>query len=322
MRIAVIGAGGVGGYFGARLAAAGEDVTLVARGRHLTAIREKGLTVRSPLGELRVPSEAVVPAISDLESPDLVMVAVKLWDTEDVARQLAPLAEGGAAVVSFQNGVQKDTVLRRHLPAGSVLGGVGYISAFIEEPGVVVHNGTLQRLVFGEYDHTESPRARDFLDRAVAAGIDAEISADIERAIWEKFVFLVGLSGTTSAVRQPIGVVRGDPGSRALLREVMHEVVAVGRAKGVALDPGFADDRLAFCDTLPAAMTSSMHNDLLHGNRLELGWLSGAVAGLGAELGVATPRNRAIADILSPYALGDPAATGGAGVSAAGAASR
>ncbi|GAA3354811.1 2-dehydropantoate 2-reductase [Streptomyces antimycoticus] len=322
MRIAVIGAGGVGGYFGARLAAAGDDVTLVARGRHLAAIREKGLTVRSPLGELRVPSEAVVPAISDLESPDLVMVAVKLWDTEDVARQLAPLAEGGAAVVSFQNGVQKDTVLRRHLPAGSVLGGAGYISAFIEEPGVVVHNGTLQRLVFGEYDRTESPRARDFLDRAVAAGIDAEISADIERTIWEKFVFLVGLSGTTSAVRQPIGVVRGDPGSRALLREVMHEVVAVGRAKGVALDPGFADDRLAFCDTLPAAMTSSMHNDLQHGNRLELGWLSGAVADLGAELGVATPRNRAIADILSPYALGDPAATGGAGVSAAGAASR
>ncbi|AQW47847.1 ketopantoate reductase family protein [Streptomyces violaceusniger] len=322
MRIAVIGAGGVGGYFGARLAAAGDDVTFVARGRHLAAIREKGLTVRSPLGDLRVPSEAVVPAVSDLEAPDLVMVAVKLWDTEDVARQLAPLAEGGAAVVSFQNGVQKDTVLRRHLPAGSVLGGVGYISAFIEEPGVVVHNGTLQRLVFGEYDRTESPRARAFLDRAVAAGIDAEISADIERTIWEKFVFLVGLSGTTSAVRQPIGVVRGDPGSRTLLHEVMHEVVAVGRAKGVALDPGFADDRLAFCDTLPAAMTSSMHNDLLRGNRLELGWLSGAVADLGAELGVATPRNRAIADILSPYALGDPAASGGADVSAAGAASR
>ncbi|WAP54127.1 ketopantoate reductase family protein [Streptomyces sp. S465] len=322
MRIAVIGAGGVGGYFGARLAAAGDDVTFVARGRHLAAIQEKGLTVRSPLGELRVAPEAVVPAVSDLKAPDLVLVAVKLWDTEDVARQLAPLAERGATVVSFQNGVQKDTVLRRHLPAASVLGGVGYISAFIEEPGVVVHNGTLQRLVFGEYDRAESPRARHFLDRCLAAGIDAEISGDIERTIWEKFVFLVGLSGTTSAVRRPIGVVRAHPGSRTLLREVMHEVVAVGRAKGVALDPGFADDRLAFCDGLPATMTSSMHNDLVHGNRLELGWLSGAVAELGAELGVATPRNRAIAEILSPYALGDPDAAGGAEVTAAGAASR
>ncbi|MBP8535229.1 ketopantoate reductase family protein [Streptomyces sp. MK37H] len=322
MRIAIIGAGGVGGYFGARLAAAGDEVSFVARGRHLAAIREKGLTVRSPLGDLRVPSEAVVPTVSDLETPDLVMVAVKLWDTEDVARQLAPLAESGAAVVSFQNGVQKDTELRRHLPAGSVLGGVGYISAFIEEPGVVVHNGTLQRLVFGEYDRKESPRARHFLDRCLAAGVDAEISGDIERTIWEKFVFLVGLSGTTSAVRQPIGVVRGNPGSRDLLRDVMHEVVAVGRAKGVDLDPGFADDRLAFCDTLPATMTSSMHNDLLRGNRLELSWLSGAVAELGAELGVATPRNQAIADILAPYALGDPATTGGAEVSAAGGASR
>ncbi|MFD0447989.1 ketopantoate reductase family protein [Streptomyces indonesiensis] len=233
-----------------------------------------------------------------------------------------PLAESGTAVVSFQNGVQKDTELRRHLPAESVLGGVGYISAFIEEPGVVVHNGTLQRLVFGEYDRKESPRARHFLDRCLAAGVDAEISGDIERTIWEKFVFLVGLSGTTSAVRQPIGVVRGNPGSRDLLRDVMREVVAVGRAKGVDLDPGFADDRLAFCDTLPATMTSSMHNDLLRGNRLELGWLSGAVADLGAELAVATPRNRAIADILAPCALGDPAATGGADVSAAGGASR
>ncbi|MFG2580024.1 ketopantoate reductase family protein [Streptomyces malaysiensis] len=308
MRIGIIGAGGVGGYFGARLATAGDEVTFVARGRHLAAIREHGLTVRSPLGDMRVPSDAVVPSISDLPAPDLIVVAVKLWDTEDVARQLAPLAEGGAAVVSFQNGVRKDTVLGRHLPTGSILGGVSYISAFIEEPGVVVHNGTLQRLVFGEYDRKESPRSRLFLDRCLAAGIDAEISGDIERTIWEKFVFLVGLSATTSAVRQPIGVVRGTAGSRSLLRDVMHEVVDVGRAKGVALDPGFADDRLAFCDTLPATMSSSMHNDLLRGNRLEVGWLSGAVADLGAELGVATPRNRAVADILSPYALGDPAA--------------
>ncbi|WP_431773831.1 ketopantoate reductase family protein [Streptomyces cucumeris] len=307
MRIAVVGAGGVGGYFGARLAAAGSDVTFVARGGHLQAIQENGLTVRSPLGELRVSPGAVVPAIADIEGADVVLVAVKLWDTEDVARQLRPLAESGATVISLQNGVQKDTVLRRHLPAESVLGGVCYISAFIEEPGVVVHNGTLQRMVFGGYGGAESGPARALLDHALKAGIEAELSPDIERAIWEKFVFLVGLSAATTAVRQPIGVIRGDAGSRSLLYEVMREVVEVGRARGVALDPGFADDRLAFCDTLPPSMTSSMHNDLEHGHRLELAWLSGAVATLGEELGVGTPRNRAVADILSPYALGAPA---------------
>lgn len=307
MRIVVVGAGGVGGYFGARLAAAGEDVTFVARGRHLEAIRAGGLSVRSPLGDLRVPGETAVPSLADVKEADLVMVAVKLWDTEDVARQLRPLAEAGAAVVSFQNGVEKDEVLRTRLPAGSVMGGVSYISASIEEPGLVVHHGTLQKLVFGEYGDRAGPtRAADLLERCLAAGIEAEASADVERVIWEKFVFLTGLSGTTAAVRQPIGVVRSTPGARALLAGVMREAAAVGRARGVALDPGLADERLAFCDTLPAAMTSSMYNDLLRGNRLELPWLSGAVSRLGRESGVPTPRNDAVADVLSPYVMGAP----------------
>lgn len=307
MRIAVIGAGGVGGYFGARLAAAGDDVTFVARGRHLAAIEANGLTVRSRLGDLRVPPTAVVPDIGDVKDADVVLVAVKLWDTEEVARRLRPLAEAGAAVVSFQNGVQKDDVLRAHVPAAAVMGGVSYISAWIEEPGVVVHNGPLQKLVFGGYGPGPgADRAAELLDRCLAAGIEAAVSTDIERVIWEKFVFLVGLSATTSAVRQPIGVVRGTPGSRALLADVMREAAAVGRARGVALDPGLAEERLAFCDTLPAGMTSSMHNDLVRGNRLEVPWLSGAVAALGRELGVPTPRNSAVADILAPYVLGAP----------------
>lgn len=309
MRIAVVGAGGVGGYFGARLAAGGDEVTFVARGAHLEAIRAGGLTVRSPLGDLRVAPDAVVPAIADVEAADVVLVAVKLWDTEDVARQLRPLAEGGAVVLSLQNGVRKDDVLREHLPESSVMGGVCYISAFIEEPGVVRHNGSLQKLVFGEFGARgaePSLRAGALLDRCAAAGIEAEVSPDIERVIWEKFVFLVGLSGATSAVRQPIGVVRGTPGSRALLHDVMREAAAVGRARGVALDAGLADERLAFCDTLPADMAASMFNDLKRGNRLELPWLSGAVAELGGELGVPVPRNQAVADILSPYVMGTP----------------
>ncbi|GAA3831705.1 2-dehydropantoate 2-reductase [Streptomyces chiangmaiensis] len=306
MRIAVVGAGGVGGYFGARLAAGGHEVTFVARGRHLEAIRDRGLLVRSPLGDLKVPATSVVATIAELGPADVVLVAVKLWDTEDVAAQLRDVVNEGTRVISLQNGVRKDAVLRRYLPAQNVWGGVCYISAVIEEPGVVAHRGAMQKVVFGPYDDADTQRAGGFLEACVSSGIEAELSSDIERVIWEKFVFLVGLSATTSAVRQPVGVIRSDARARELLHDVMAEAVNVGRAAGVRLDPDFADERLAFYDTLPPAMTSSMHHDLMQGNRLELPWLSGSVVDLGRELGIPTPRNQTIADVLAPYELGRP----------------
>ncbi len=210
-------------------------------------------------------------------------------------------------MLSLQNGVHKDTVLARHLPAASLLGGTCFISAFIEEPGVVRHNGTLQRMVFGARRPEQEPVARQLLRACTEAGIDAEVSEDVDRVIWEKYVFLVGHSATTTAVRRPIGVVRSDARTRTLLRDVMAEVVAVARASGVELAEDFADRQLAFCDTLPADMTSSMHNDLEHGHRLELPWLSGGVVSLADGLGVPAPRNRTVADILSPYVDGTPA---------------
>lgn len=310
MRIAVVGAGGVGGYFGARLAVAGHEVTFVARGRHLRAIREHGLTVRSPLGEFRVPSRSVVSTIAELGPADVVLVAVKLWDTDDVAAQLREVVTAGTRVVSLQNGVSKDRILRRQLPDEAVWGGLCYISAVIEEPGVIAHRGGMQRLVFGPYDDADAAVAATFLDACVASGVDAELSPDIQRDIWEKFVFLVGLSATTAAVREPIGVIRSDNRARRLLRDVMSEAVSVGRAAGADLDPGFVDERMAFCDSLPAAMTSSMYEDLVQGNRLELPWLSGTVVELGREFGIATPRNETIADVLAPYELGRPTPNG------------
>ncbi|MFG3129797.1 ketopantoate reductase family protein [Streptomyces tendae] len=307
MRIAVIGAGGVGGYFGARLAAAGNEVTFVARGAHLEAVRRSGLVVHSPLGELRTSPDSVVGSISELGPADLVLVAVKLWDTEDVAEQLRSSAAHAAPVLSLQNGVHKDTVLRSRLTDEQVLGGVCFISAFIEEPGVVRHNSALQKVVLGPYRPGQSATSRNVLAAFRDAGIEAESSDDIERAIWEKFVFLVGLSATTATVRGPIGVVRSNERSRRLLHDVMAETVAVARACGVHLDSDFAEGRLDFCDTLPAAMTSSLHNDLENGNRLELPWLSGGVVDLGDRLGVPVPRNRTVADILAPHVLGRPA---------------
>lgn len=303
MRIVVVGAGGVGGYFGTRLAVAGHDVTFVARGRHLAAIQEHGLLVRSPLGDARSSAPAVA-TIADAGPADLVLVAVKLWDTEDVAAQLKPAVAAGARVMSLQNGVQKDEILRAHVPAEAVVGGVSYISAVIAEPGVVAHTGAMQKLEFGEFDGSTSALTTDLHAACVDAGIGAEVSANISRVIWEKFVFLVGLSATTAAVRQPIGVVRANTHTRTLLRDVMTEVVAVGRASGVDLADDFVDERLAFVDTLPPDMAASMYHDLTRGNRLELPWLSGGVAALGERLGVPTPRNRTVADILAPYEPG------------------
>jgi 2-dehydropantoate 2-reductase len=304
MKIAVFGVGGVGGYFGARLAAAGCDVTFIARGKHLEAMRRDGLRVVSPLGDVTIPHPNAVDDVREVGKVDLVLVTVKLWDTATVAQALKPLADQGAAVLSFQNGVQKDEILAQHLPASAIIGGVSYIAAVISAPGVITHSGTMQKLVFGEYDGTRSARVEALHEACQRAGIASEVSADIRRLIWEKFVFLVGLSGATASIRKPIGPIRENPRTRAFLLDVMREVVAIGRAKGVDLPANFAEDRLAFCDTLPPTMAASMHHDLEHGHRLELPWLSGGVAELGAQLDIPTPRNSAITDILALYADG------------------
>jgi 2-dehydropantoate 2-reductase len=310
MRIAVLGSGGVGGYFGGRLAVGGSEVTFIARGAHLEAIRRHGLRLTSPLGDAHVVPANAVETIAQVGQVDLVIVAVKLWDTEQIAPSLRPLAERGAAIISFQNGVRKDELLRKYIPPEAIMGGIAYIAAAIAEPGVILHTGTMQRLVFGEYGGGKSERGERFLQACLKAGIDAEFTDAIEQRIWEKFVFLVGLSGLTSIVRQPIGPICQNAQTRSLLLDTMREVVAVGRAKGVPLAADFAENRLAFCDTLPAVMTSSMQTDLERGNRLELPWLSGSVVELGAALGVPTPVNRVISDALALYANGNDPALG------------
>jgi 2-dehydropantoate 2-reductase len=304
MKIAVIGAGGVGGYFGARLAASGCEVTFVARGPHFEAIKAHGLRVHSSRGDLHLPMVSVVERIDQLDLRDLVLVAVKLWDTQSVAAELAPIASQGATILSLQNGVDKDSILRRYVPSKSLLGGCCYISASIAEPGLIRHTGSIQRIVFGEYNGERSSRATNFLEACQQASIDAELTDSIERVIWEKFVFLVGLSGTTTSMRQSIGPILANPQTRAFLLDVMREVVAVGLSRGVNFNEGYAEERLAFCDSLPASMTSSMHHDLDEGRRLELPWLSGTVSRLAHENGVSAPLNRAISDVLALYAEG------------------
>jgi len=304
MRIAVMGSGGVGGYFGARLAAAGVDVNFVARGEHLKAMQDDGLRIRSPLGDLHLPQVNATNDPSEIGPVDLVLFGVKLWDTEAAARTIKPLIGQSTALISFQNGVIKDEILKREIGAAHVIGGVCYIEAGIAEPGVIVHGNAMQRLVFGEYGGGSSSRVEAFLNACRSAGGEADVSQDISRTIWEKFIFRVALSGSTATVRMPIGDILGNAQSRELLRDLMDEAVAVSLAEGVNIAPGFVKDRIAFCEKLAGTMTSSMHRDLERGNPLEVGWLSGDVARRGAALGVATPVSRTVTNILAPHALG------------------
>jgi 2-dehydropantoate 2-reductase len=281
-------------------------VGFIARGAHLTALREHGLVVESQLGNVSLSKVSATDDPATQGPVDLVIISVKLWDTETAAHAISPIVGPATAVLSLQNGVQKDDVLRSVFGDRPILGGICYISATIARPGVISHTGTVQKIVFGEYDGQRSARAEAFLEACRRAGIDVELSLEIRKAIWEKFVFLVGLSAATTAIRLPIGPIRKDPRTRRFLLDIMREVVAVGRADGVALSAEYAEDLLAYCDGLPAEMAASMYHDLERGNRLEVDWLSGAVAELGQTAGIPTPLNRAVRDILALHANGKP----------------
>ena len=299
-----MGSGALGGYFGGLLARTGAEVIFIARGSHLEAMRRDGLRIEGGPDPFHLEHVRATDNPGEVGPVDLVMVCVKLWDTEVALEQVRPLVGPDTTLVSFQNGVLKDSYLRAAYPDSQLIGGVAYVASTISAPGVITRTGPLQRLVVGEFDGRPSARVEALHSAAAAGGIDAEISGDIRRAIWEKFVFLVGLSATTTTMRVPIGPIRENPQSRGLLLDLMREVVAVGRAHGVPLPEDYAEQRLEFADGVSAEMTSSMHHDLERGNRLEVRWLSGGVVELGRQVGVETPLNRAVADILSVHANG------------------
>jgi len=303
MKIAIMGSGGVGGYFGARLAQGGADVTFIARGEHLAAMQANGLKVDSAeLGNALIKPVQATDTPADIGPVDYVIIAIKLWGTEEIAEAVKPMIGLETTVVSLQNGVESDDILADILGKKHLIGGIAQIASSISEPGVIYHLGTMQRVVIGELDCGLSDRVERLRVALEAGGVVAESSEDIQRTIWDKFVFLVGLSGTTTLVRTTIGPIREDPRMRRFLYDVMNETVQVARAKGVDFPEDYADEKLQFIDGLPFDMTSSMHHDLERNNPLEVAWLSGAVARFGAELGIDTPVNRTIDAALRPYA--------------------
>jgi 2-dehydropantoate 2-reductase len=305
MRIAVMGAGGVGGFFGAKLALAGNDVTFIARGRHLAAIRANGLRVESGAGAMHVAKARAMDNVADGQPVDVVMFCVKLWDVESAAQQMAPLLADGGVVIPFQNGLDSPEILNRVVGPERVLGGVAYIAATIREPGVIAHTGTMARLRVGAFPGGPTERANEFAAACRDATIDVELSPDIRRALWEKFCFLAAFAGCTCAARQPIGVVRADPDLRATFEGAVQEAWTVARAQGVVLADDYVKGTLTAIDTLPAEMKASMLHDLEAGRRLEAPWLSGAVVRMAAQAGMDAPISRALYAAVKPYLNGN-----------------
>jgi 2-dehydropantoate 2-reductase len=303
MKIAIVGAGGVGGYFGGRLAAAGADVFFLARGAHLEAMRTRGLTILSPKGDLhltRVNAEADPAAIGPA---DVVFFAVKLYDTDGALAMLPPLIGPETIVIPYQNGVESIERLTRAIGPAHTGGGVSYVSAVIAEPGVIRHTA-MDHLIFGEVDGRRSPRLERLLAACQPAGFQSTLSERIYVDIWTKFVRLSVFSGMTAVTRSPIGVIVNDPELLEMLKAAVREAMSVAHAKGVAVPASIDEDVAKAYKALPPQTKASMLEDLERGRRIELPWLSGAVVRLGREVGVPTPTHAFINAVLKPHVNG------------------
>jgi 2-dehydropantoate 2-reductase len=299
VRFVIIGAGGVGGYFGARLAAAGNEVSFVARGAHRQAMENGGLRVLSPKGDLHIARPKVCGNPGEAGPCDVALICVKMADTAAVAEAVRPVLDGDTAVISLQNGVEAEDMLTQSLGRPFVMGGVAYIAAHIEAPGVVRHGGAMARIAFGELDGKAS-RRQDILQGVCAeAAIDADATGKIHERIWRKFAMLAPLAGATCLARCPVGAVRDDPALAGKLEAMVGEAVALARARGVALAEGMEGRVMAQIGQLPWDMKTSMLHDLEAGRRLELPWLNGAIVRLGAEAGIETPANAEVVAALT-----------------------
>ena len=306
MKIAVMGAGAIGGYFGGRLAKAGFDVSFIARGAHLDVIRKNGLKVLSPLGDFTIHPATVTDDPAEVGPVDVILFMVKNYDTLRAAEQIRPLVGPDTAIIPFQNGVEARAMLSNVLGARHVLGGVAFIPASIQEPGVIKHNAELAKLVFGEFDKQITPRALSFLDALEKAGVTGEIPADISMVLWSKLMFLTSMSAINCITRQPVGLVQSDGETIALYMDAMREVAAVAATHGVSLGEEAIANNMALAQSFPPNNKTSMFQDLEAGRRLEIDYLSGAVVRLGREKGIETPIHRTAWVAIKPWINGPP----------------
>jgi 2-dehydropantoate 2-reductase len=300
MRICVFGVGGVGGYFGGRLAAAGNSVAFIARGATLDVIRKEGLRVESPLGDISIPDVEATDEPTEVGEVDAVILGVKAWQVPGVAEAARPMIGASTVVVPLQNGVEAADQLVSLYGPEHVIGGMCRIVSFVVEPGQIRHQGVEPFVGLGELDNRRSERVERLAAAFVDAGVDTKISPDIQSSLWQKLLFIAPVSGLGAVTRVPVGELRSSSETYGLLREAMHEVEALAAARGVALADDAIDKTLAFVDGLSGDMTSSMQRDIMDGRPSELEALNGAVVRLGREAGVPTPVHGFIYGALAP----------------------
>jgi 2-dehydropantoate 2-reductase len=302
MKFGVVGAGGVGGYYGGRLALAGADVGFVARGKQLAAIREHGLQIRAHDGDFNV-RVAASHDPAELGACDAVLFCVKSYDTEEAADLLPPLLKPATGVLSLQNGIDNEEKISARIGLGHVLGGVSFILTHIAEPGVVEQTGSVQRIVFGELDGSSSERTEALVAEFERANIETEVSDDVQAVLWDKYAYLCALAGLTAATRLSIDQLLSVAETRELFRRMMGEVVEVARAEGVELPSDLVDQKTAFSEQLAPGSFSSLYHDLTSGRRLELDALHGELIRRARRHGIGVPVSETIYSLLRPWEL-------------------
>jgi 2-dehydropantoate 2-reductase len=301
MKIAIFGSGGVGGYFGGRLAQAGQDVTFIARGAHLAAVTESGLRVDSIGGDFAVHPARATDSPQSMGHVDLVILATKAWQLDSAIEQMKPLVGAGTMILPLLNGMEHMDVLLAAFGREHVLGGLCRLSAFVAGPGHIRHVGIPPFIAFGELDNSKSARVDSLREMFSALnGITVDVPADINVAMWEKFVFISGTSGVGAFTRQPIGEFRANPETRTMLFNAMNETAAVARARGIPLSESFVSDTMKRIDTIQPDVMASMQKDMMEGRPSELNEQTGAVIRMGRAVGVPTPTHEAIYAKLLP----------------------
>ena len=302
MKIAIIGTGGVGGYFGAKLAQAGNEVTFLARGEHLKEIQQNGLTVKSILGDFRVENIKATDKISNIEKPDLVIISVKAWQVKGIGEELKPILKSDTTIIPLQNGVLAADELMENIERKHILGGLCRIISKIEAPGVINHFGVTPTIVFGELDKSKTERLARIQNVFNAAGIESRISDDIEADIWKKFISIC-VSGLLAVSNTTYGELRELKETRNLMVELINEVYILSKKIGVNIEEGFVDKTVSFIDTYPSDSTSSLTRDVWERKPSEIEYQNGTVVRLGEKYGVATPINRFVYSCILPSEL-------------------
>jgi 2-dehydropantoate 2-reductase len=304
MKIAAMAAGAVGAYFGGRLQAGGHDVAYIARRAHLEALRRDGLKIESVHGDLHLPKVNATPDPKEVGPVDVVLFAVKLWDTETAAELAKPLVGPSTRVITLQNGVDSYERVSAILGKEQTCPGTAYIAAVLAGPGVMRHTSKFATMRVGRMDGKPDAHLAAFVEAAKASNIDIQPQDDMNRERWQKFIFLSSMAGVNCMTREPIGKVLADPDTRGFYRKLMEECLAVGQKSGARVPSSWVDDRMTFSDNAPPGMKASMLHDLEAGNRLELDWLTGKVVSLGKELGVPTPASEAVYAAVKLHRMG------------------